>query len=167
MRKLLVVLSALAFSLFALTSYAAAAMNVGVVDLQDIFHNSPKVEAASQTLQKEFLPDQQKIQAEQQKLQKLSTQLKRDASIMKDKDKAALQNQIQAEQQKVMQMSQDYQQKAFAAQQKTMQDIISHIQNVVKKIAQSKGLTIVFDKAATVYADSSLDITQDVRDALK
>lgn len=145
---------------------AASPVAIGLVDMQQILQQSPKVTAASEKLKKQFSPEQNKLMAKQNHLKELTDKLNRDAAVMQPKDKEALQAQIEKEQKDLMQQSQAFQQKAFEAQQKEMQSILANVTGVVKDIAKKKNLGLVVDKGAVVYADDGLDITNDVKKAL-
>lgn len=166
MKKIIVTVACLLSSALCLAAPAAAPVSIGIVDMQQVLQQSPKVTAASEKLKKQFAPEQNRLITQQNHLKELTEKLNRDATIMQQKDKDALQAQIDKEQKDLMQKSQEFQQKAFEAQQKEMQSILAKVTDAVKALAKKNNLTLVIDKGAVVYAGDELDITSQVKKAI-
>jgi len=167
MKKIVVLTAGLVLGMFVLASYAASAReHVGVLNFQQIMKTSPSVKQASEKLRKQFMPEQNKIVAQQKSLQALMGKLKKNGSVMKASDRKALQAKIMKTRQTVVAATQSYQQKVMAAQQQAMQGIIGKIKAATAKVAKAKGLNLVVTNDAVVYEDG-LDITSDVQSALK
>ncbi|OGT07064.1 MAG: hypothetical protein A2103_04730 [Gammaproteobacteria bacterium GWF2_41_13] len=165
MRKLLISMG-LASALFCGVTYGAApTANIGIVDVQQILQQSPKVNAASEKLRKEFSPQQNELKSSQDHLQQLMDKLNRDGAVMQAKDKADLQAQIDKIQQDLTQKSQVFQQNVMNAQQKEMQDLLAQITTIVKGVSEKKNITLVIDKSAVVYSADGLDMTAEVQKA--
>ncbi|HCU05343.1 MAG: hypothetical protein A2X77_00610 [Gammaproteobacteria bacterium GWE2_42_36] len=165
MRKLLIAISLIS-ALFCGVSYGAApAVSVGIVDVQQILQQSPKVNAASEKLRKEFSPQQNELKSSQDQMQQLIDKLNRNGAVMQAKDKADLQAQIDKIQQDLTQKSQTFQQNVMNAQQKEMQDLLAQITTVVKGVAEKHNITLVIDKSAVVYSVDGLDMTAEVQKA--
>jgi outer membrane protein len=145
---------------------SAAPVSIGIVDMQQVLQQSPKVTAVSEKLKKQFAPEQNRLMDQQKHLKELAGKLNRDAATMQAKDKDALQAQIDKEQKDLMEKTQAFQQKAFEAQQKEMQNILLNVTSVVKDIAKKNNLGLVVDKGAVVYANEDMDITAQVKKAL-
>ncbi|MBU0455352.1 MAG: OmpH family outer membrane protein [Pseudomonadota bacterium] len=143
------------------------AVNIGVVDFQKILSTSPKVAASSAQLQKQFKPQQEKLVAQQKKLDALMAQLKRNDSVMKAGDKKALQDQISAQRASLMKDSQAFQQSLFKEQQGAMQNIMKQLTDVVQQVAKKNNLDIVVARNSVAFFNKNLDYTSQVQAAFK
>jgi Skp family chaperone for outer membrane proteins len=69
---------------------------------------------------------------------------------------------LASEQKQLQQSVEQFQASVTAAQGKAMQDFMTLINNTVKTISQKQQLDMVLLKPAVVYADNTVDITNDV-----
>ncbi len=168
MKKIVLFVAALA--MFVSLNVALAADNnlkIGVVDVQEMMQKIPQVTAMQKQLQSKFNPQTKKIKAMQQQLQADLAKYNKNKSIMKDKNKKALQKKIMDEQNKLRTMQINFQEQAMDAQKKAMQSILSDVEAAVKKVAKDQNLNLVLTKASIAYNDDDMDITDKVIKELK
>src|SRR5579862_4479836 len=72
--------------------------NVAVVNVQQLFQQSPKIANLNKQLQSKFKARQDKLVAAQKSLQDELDKFKKDSATMNEKDKTALQNKISDDQ---------------------------------------------------------------------
>lgn len=163
MKKILGAFSVLFIFLF--TSMAVAQdMKVGVVNINQLFTDSPFVKQANEQLQTNVKAMESKVQAQQQKVQDLAIEYEKAA----DKDKPKLRNEIQEEQSKLNQMTQDYQQQIKDEQSRGMEKFSEQVKAAVVEVAKKRNLNAVLANTAIIYNDDSLvDVTEDVAKILK
>lgn len=162
MKKLTIAtLSALSLAL-ATGSAVAASMQVGVVNVKQIFNSSPRVASQKQKLTSEFRGKQQQLKKSQQDLQKMIAKYKRNASVMNAAQKQQMQTQIAAQQAKVVQMSRQFQMQAMQAQEHAMKGFATKLQGAVSTVAKKHDLQLVLPKNAVIYSAGTLDITKQV-----
>jgi outer membrane protein len=148
-------------------AYAAGNVKVGLVDMQHIFQDSPQVKAINKKLQKEFKPQQEKIEAVQKKVQSEAQKLHPQKSkSLKPAEKKTIEKRISQQQQKLQTMVSSFRQQVKAAQSKKMDALKDNLDSAVEKMAKKDDLDVVILKQAVLYAKDSKDITQDVLDSM-
>ena len=140
LRKNRFVLVAVAVMLiiFASSSVLLAAEKIGVIEPQKILFQHPKFEST------------------RQKVESL-------VSVKENEAKSAIQ--AEADNNKKAEIYQSKRQEAAMEEQKLMAPLFQEIELAVRKVAKSKGITVVFDKAQVFYG--GIDLTNDVIQELK
>lgn len=168
MRKILLsMVSAAALTLVSLNASAAADnFKVGVIDLQQIIQKAPQVATINAQLNKQFKPRQDKILSSQKDLQAETDKLERNSATMSAADRSKLQDQIIADRANMQEMVVSFQRDLSAAQNQGMQSFMSQLNTVINSIAKVGNYNLILQRAAAPYADSNMDITNQVLQAL-
>jgi outer membrane protein len=166
-KKVSVVASALLLAAGVQAAQAAdaastAGIKVGIVNVQQVLQQSPRVVALSKKLESQFRDRQTKINDEQKALQDEIDKLKKDAVTMSQKDQDAMQKKIAADRADLVKAAVAYQQDLQKEQAKIMQGIQSDLNAIVSGIAKSQSFTLVLDSQAVIFAADGNDITKDV-----
>jgi outer membrane protein len=140
LRKNRFVLVAVAVMLiiFASSSVLLAAEKIGVIEPQKILFQHPKFE---------------------------STRQKVDSVVAVKENEAKSAIQAEADNNKKAEIYQRKRQEAAMEEQKLMAPLFQEIELAVRKVAKSKGITVVLDKAQVFYG--GIDLTNDVIQELK
>ncbi len=146
---------------------AGTNLKIGVIDVQQILQKSPQIATINAQLTKDFKPRQDKIVAAQKDLQAQADKLNKNANVMGDADRNKLQDQIIAEKANVQGMAISFQRDLSQAQSKAMQDFMNQLTQVVNGVAKKSNYDLILQRAGVPYANNSLDITNEVLDALK
>jgi outer membrane protein len=145
-----------------LSASAAAQIKVGVVSLQNALSATAEIKQAEIDLQTKFGPRTAELQQMQTDLNKMRQEL--DSSQGKFND-AALAEMTQKMQRKNVQ-AQRYQQSLQEDVNRERQDVLARVgknlQEVIKKVAEEKGLDIVVDSNSALYFKQAMDISADV-----
>jgi Skp family chaperone for outer membrane proteins len=170
--KLLVASLVAAGSLASVQAFAADEhhKNVGpssvcVVQIANVLHNAPQVQAATDGLKKQFDADQKKIEADQKAVQDKITDLKKNEAVLSQKDKDAAQAEITKARQELVGNMGSFQQKLGDAQNKVMKQVFDSLNGVIQDIAKTQHCDVVLDSQFVVYATPSHDLTADVQKA--
>jgi len=137
-------------------------LKVGVLNFPALLKKAPQMEALSQRLKKEFKPRQAKIVSLQKSLEADQASLKRDTSVMSDKEIANLREKIANNQRDLRRLEEDYLADARAAQKKAMGQIIEKANKLVKKIAEEGQYDLILQSETVAYASNKIDITDKV-----
>jgi outer membrane protein len=158
MRKFLVVFSVLIISMVSLSIFAQA--KIAVVNPQQIIEKSKEGQRIKSFLQTFFDSKQTDISAKEAELKALDEKIK-DPKIADDKkeDMRAQFQQKLYEAQAFAKSSQDEMDQKSA---KMKEDFGTKLDEVVKKYAASKGLSLVVEKNLCLYASDALDVTTDI-----
>jgi outer membrane protein len=160
--KLSVLAIALSLSVPALAS--AADLKVAYVDFQRVLLDVDDGKAAKARLQKWLESRQKEIDAEQETLRKEKETLDKQASAMSEETRIQKATDLQK---KVYDLAQKWEKsRAEAAdkERKEMEPIIGKIDEVIRRIAERDGLSMVFEKrdSGLVFALDQYDLTTEV-----
>ncbi len=136
--KSIVIMVSVMLIVFASASAVFAAEKVGVIEPQKILFQHP-----------DFSATQQKVKSV--------------LSVKENEAKAAIQ--AETDNKKKAQIYQSKKQEAAMEEQKLMSPLFKEVELAVRKVAKSKGITVVLDKAQVFYG--GIDLTNDVIQELK
>lgn len=163
MKKTLGLLLVLFSVLFTQHVFAQPA-KVGIVNINQLFSESPYVQKANEQLQSNVKNMEVKVQEQQKKVQDLAAQYEKAS----EKNKGDLRSKIQQEQEKLNQMTQDYQQQIREEQNVGMQKFSDQVRAAVQEVAKKRGLNAVLANTAVIFNDNTwVDITGEVAEILK
>jgi len=162
-----IIFMAISGLLFANISMAAETnIRIGIIEMQKLIQQSPEVKKIEAGLRNRFKPRQDKLIAAQNKLKSDQEKLERDAMVMSDHDKEKLQTQIITEKRDFDRNQADLVQDAKMAQQQAMQQFFKKVINAVANVAKGKKFNLVLPRSSVIYADPTLNITNDVLNTL-
>ena len=146
------------------SAYAAdaAAPTVAVVNVQQIFQQSPKIADLNKKLQDQFKGRQEKLIAAQKSLQDEVDQFKKESPTMSQKDKDALQKKVVDDQASLSKDATAFQQDLSKEQNRIMKGVLSQLNTIVTSIAKDNHYTMVLDAQAVIFAADGVDITKQV-----
>jgi outer membrane protein len=140
---------------------AAAQTKVAVINMQQAILGTAEIKKASADLEAKYKPRQTDIERVRKDLEGIQQKLQAGQGKLTQMAEADLNAEGQRKQRDLQRMSQDLQEDVDAERN----DIISasgrKMQDVVRKLAEERGLDVVVDASATVYFKAPLDITQD------
>ena len=135
---------------------------VAVVNVQQLFQQSPRIADLNKKLQDQFKARQDKLIAAQKNVQDEVDQFKKDSVTMSQKEKDKMQKKIADDQNTLSRDATAFQQDLNKEQKKIMSGVLADLNNIISGIAKKNGYTLVLDSQAVVYASDSTDITTDV-----
>lgn len=137
-------------------------IKVGIVNVQQVLQQSPRVVALSKKLEGDFKDRQAKIGDEQKSLQDELDKFKKESPTMSQKDRDAMQKKISADRSELVKKVVAYQQDLQKEQNKIMQGILGDLNGIVSDIAKKQAYALVLDSQAVIFAQDGNDITKDV-----
>jgi len=152
MNKLACVLLALAASIG-----TASAQKVAVINSQKAVLDTDEIKKAQVDLETKFRPRQDKIVQLQKDIQSIQAQLQ--GGKLNPQGEQELTAEGQKKQRDLQRMQQDLQDDVNVERQDILQRSGARMQEVVKKIAEEKGLDIVVDSTNTVFYKPAFDLT--------
>jgi len=161
MRRILGTCTVFAFLVTALASAAMAQVKVGIINTQKALLDTGDLKKAQAELEARFKPRQDAMEKAQKEIQAIQQQLQANAGKLTAQAEQEYQIQGQRKQRELQRMGEDLQ----ADVDRERNDILSksgqRMQAVVQKLAEAKGLDLVFDVSQSVYFKPTLDITAD------
>jgi outer membrane protein len=151
---------ALACSAFLLASQAAFAQaKTAVVNMQAAVFATAEIKKADSDLQATQKSRIEQANALQADLVSISSQLQNPQSKLSDQQQEDLNFRGTKEKRDLDRLQQDLQDEANRAREEVIPKITAKMVEVVKKLAEEKGIDLVVDTANVVYSKQALDIT--------
>lgn len=146
------------------TTTTNAKIRIAVVNVQQVFQQSPRVASLSKKLETEFKDRQDDLNKQQQAFQDASEKFKKEAPTMSQKDRDAATKKLTADRadllKKVLAFQQDFQKE----QTKITQGLFKDLDGIVSDIAKKQSYNLVLDAQPVLFAADREDITQQVSD---
>jgi outer membrane protein len=152
--------SALLLSAFALTfaqTPAPQPARVAIINAQKAVADTQEIKKAQTTLEAKYRPRQEAIQTLQQQLQSIQQQL--NSPNQTPEKEAQLRADGTQKQKQLQRLSEDLQSDVNAERQDILGRAGRQMAEVVKQLAEGRGIDVVIDITNTIYYKPTLDIT--------
>jgi outer membrane protein len=141
------------------SSVAAAQTKVGVVNFQKAILDTAEIKKASLDLQNKYKPRQDALEKVQRELADIQTQLNSSQGRLSAAGEADLQARGQRKQREAERIGQDLQDDVNRERNDVLQRTGTRMTEIVRKIAEEKGLDLVVDTQNTYFFKPALDVT--------
>ncbi|MGN0037009.1 MAG: OmpH family outer membrane protein [Bacteroidaceae bacterium] len=155
-------------SLLCAFSLAANAQKFALVDMEYILKNIPAYERANEQLNQVSKRWQAEVDALAQEAQTLYKNYQSEAVFLSEEQKTKKEEEIVAKEKAAGELKRKYfgpEGELYKKRESLMKPIQDEIYNAVKDIADTKGYSVVWDRASAasiVYASPKIDISNDV-----
>ena len=162
MRKVLMMILAacmlMAGTALAADSSAVPAAKIGVVDMQTVATQSEPAEAAKKLMEDKFGKERSALEKQGEALKKKAESLK-NPKVSEEKKLEFIRSK-----QDLDQKTRNFLRKVEQEEVKLRQDMVTLVFSATYEVARAKGFNFVVDVTAggVLYADQSMDLTQDV-----
>jgi outer membrane protein len=148
-------------ALFMIGQMASAQTKVGVINLQRAVLESAEIKAASAAMEARYKPRVSQIDQLDKEIAAIGQNLQSNAGKLTPQAEADLNAQGTRKQRDVQRLRDDLQADVERDRNDILQKSSVKMSDVVKKLAEAKGLDVVVDQPYTVYFKAALDITSD------
>jgi outer membrane protein len=148
-------------ALFLFGHLALAQTKVGVINLQKAVLESAEIKAASAAMEARYKPRVTEIETLDKDIATIAQNLQTNAGKLTPQAEADLNAQGTKKQRDVQRLRDDLQADVDRDRNEILQKSSTKMSEVVKKVAEEKGLDVVVDLPYTVFAKPALDITSD------
>lgn len=149
-------------ALFVVSHVASAQVKIAVVDMQRAVFESAEIKKADAEMQATFKPRQEKINLLASEIQALQTQLQQAQGKLTPNQEADIQANGAKKQRELKYASDDLQSDVDAFRNETLQKSSVKMNDIIKKVAEAKGLDLVVDTQSSHFFKPALDITTEV-----
>ena len=149
-------------ALFIFGHVAAAQSKVGVINLQKAVLESAEIKAASAAMEARYKPRVARIDQLNKDIAGISDNLQKNAGKLTPQAEASLNTDGQRKQREAQRLQEDLQADVDRERNEILGKASTKMQEVVKQVAEAKGLDLVVDVPYAVYFKAALDITNDV-----
>lgn len=143
----------------AVASAQAASLKIGVVNYGVLVQSSPQYKLAITALRSEFLPKQQKLQAEAKTLQASQANLQRNQATMTQDQVAQAELDLREKVESFRQESAKVQQALGTRRNELFSKVQKAIALDVQHYAKTHGYNLVMMNDGVIYADEQIDLT--------
>lgn len=148
-------------ALLALSQAGFGQAKVAIINMQKAVFDSAEIKKAEVDMQSTFKPRQDKIVALQSEIQSIADQLQKGQGKLTPQQETDLQYSGQKKQRDLKNMQDDLNADAEAYRQNILQQSSQKMAEVVKKLAEEKGIDVVIEGSTTIYFRPTLDLTAD------
>ena len=158
MRKTALVLGGLIIGLALLVGSAQAADKFAYIDLSRTFSEYSKTKGYDKTLS-----DKEKVYTDERDKKVADLKAFQDKlSLLNDKEREAKGAELQAKVKEFQEYDRQKQETLRKEQDEKMKEILSDIEQAVKKYSEKEGYTLVFNDRVLVYQTKSMEITNQI-----
>ena len=163
------IVAALGLALFAVPGRAqqAASPKIVYVNTQALLDVAPGRAAAESTYKEESTAWSDELNKMSQDIQTMITDYQKAEPTLTDAAKQMRQKAIQAKQQAFAQRQNTLNQQAQERQSDLMAPVMQSVKDMLEKVREERGYSLILDSQAVVAEDKNLDITDDVVARLK
>ncbi len=141
---------------------ATTQAKVAVINFQNAVLSTAEIQKALRDLQAKYKPRQDALQKGQQELSDIQTQLSASQGKLSSAGEADLQARGQRKQTQLQRMSDDLQADIEAERDEAVRKASTRMQELLKKVAEEKGLDMIVDSAAVPFVKTGIEITDQV-----
>ena len=138
---------------------ASAQLKVAVINSQKALLDTEEIKKAQKELEAKFKPRQDQMVKLQKDLEEIQAQLQ--SGKLNQLGEADANAQGQRKQRELQRLQQDLQEDVDRERNDVLQRAGTRMQEVVKKLAEEKGLDLVVDTANTLFYKPAFDLTTD------
>src|SRR5579862_9936555 len=140
---------------------STAGIKVGVVSLQQAVLGCAEIKKASAEMEAKYRPRQQSMEKLQKEIQGIQQQLQTNAGKLTQAAQADLTAQGQRNERDLQRLNDDLQADVTAERNEVLGTSGRKMQEVVRKLAEEKGLDVVVDAQSTIFFKPALDLTNE------
>lgn len=147
--------------LLASIAIAAAQSKVAIINVQNAVLETAEIKKAQSELEAKFKPRQVQMESLQKELAGIQSQLQNAGGKLTQQQAENLQITGQRKQRDLQRLTEDLQAEVDRERNEILQRTGGRMQEVVRKLAEERGLDVVVDVSNTVYFKPALDITKE------
>ncbi len=149
----------MASALAIFTGIAAAQSKIAVISMQQAILDTAEVKKAATELEAKYKPRQAELDKLRKDLEEIQTKLQ--GGKVTPQEQSDLTQQGQRKQRDLQRMSQDLQEEVDNVRNEVLQSSGRKMQEVVRKLADERGVDMIVEASSTLFVKPTLDLTKD------
>jgi outer membrane protein len=141
---------------------ASGGAKIAVINFQNAVLSTGEMQKTLKDIQAKYKPRQDALQKGQQELSDIQTQLNASQGKLSQAGEADLQARGQRKQTQLQRLNDDLTADFEADRDEAVRRASTRMQELLKKVAEEKGLDLIVDSAAAPFVKSGIDITDQV-----
>ena len=148
-------------------SSPAQELKIGFVNVGRLINESPQAKTVQDQLQEEFAPRQREVIALQTRLQEQQDKFQRDLEVMGPEQRRNAEREMRREELELQRTQQEFQEDVNLRRNEALGKLQRELLSQVQSYAAEQGYDLIVSDNGILYADSSIDITEQVLAGLK
>ena len=144
------------------SAQAEEALKIGILDLYKVINECEEGKQAKSTLEALIKSKESEIEEKGMKIEKLKSELQKQASVLSSDAKKSKEDELEKLIRDYQRILQDSQAEVKKKEEELTGAIIKGVNELVAEMGKKEGYTVIIEKNLALYANSDLDITDDV-----
>jgi outer membrane protein len=141
---------------------AADTAKFGAIDIQKVLNESEAGKKAKSDLESLIKSKQANIDEKGRAIDKLKSDMEKQSSILSEDARKKKEDELERMVRVYQHLVQDSQAELKKKESELTDGILKQIRDMVDKIGEEEGYTIIFEKGTVLYSSKGIDITEDV-----
>jgi len=143
-----------------------AESRIGVVDLRQALFSSEDARTFSESLQKDFAGDEEKVRETQEAARKLKERLEKDGAMMNESERNKLAGEFQEKVKEFNFLKQRLDSTVSQRKQAFLEEARPEVDAAVKELLEENDLDLILPSEAVVYVKPEMNLTPQLLDKL-
>ncbi|MGQ9857874.1 MAG: OmpH family outer membrane protein [Thermodesulfobacteriota bacterium] len=143
-------------------AWSASTVKIGYIDLQKIIEKSSKGKELRERVQQLRQDKERILSAKQEELVRMRQDFQQKAMTLSDRARLDKEQELRQKEIELQNLSESFRQEVLMEGKKLQMLMFKDLSEVVKRIGQQEGFTMIIDKDATLFVSESIDITDKV-----
>ncbi len=148
------------------TTFAAAELKIGFVNVPQVLSESPQAEKARKDMEREFSPRKNRLVASGKEIQKLKERLNRDAAIMSESERKKLEADILKKTRNAKRTEEELREDLNIRRNEIFGKMQKQVFEAIRALAKDGGYDLLLTDGV-VYASEPVDVTSQLQEKLK
>lgn len=144
------------------SAHAEEALKIGILDLQKVLNECDAGKKAKTDLEALIKSKESSIEEKGKNIETLKSELKNQASVLSPEAKKNKEDELERLLRDYQRIVQDSQAEVKKKEGELTEAIIKGVHELVDDIGKKEGYTVIIEKSLALYANTDLDITDDV-----
>jgi outer membrane protein len=140
---------------------------IGVIDMERTLYETPAGKRANEKFGKARKKKQKEIDKKQKELQKYAAELDKQATVLTPEKLAEKQKELEKKFIALRDLAGKLEQDLVKEQTQLIENLLKEAKPHVEKIAADEGVSLIVNAGAVVWADESVDLTDDLAKKMK
>ncbi|RPI04974.1 MAG: OmpH family outer membrane protein [Zetaproteobacteria bacterium] len=142
--------------------WAAQAVKIGVVDVQQVLNQSQRGQVLKQKLEQERSGRQKDLDVRQQELMKLQAEYEKQAPVLseqaKREKKEALERRLREARRVAEDANRDFEKRVRETEMETTREIFT----VIQEYGKDQGFSVILERSSLIFSATTVDVTTEI-----
>lgn len=142
-------------------------LTIGIVNLQQVMEQAPQSRQVTQTLTQEFQPRSRELEQKRAELQEKQETYQRDAPVMGEQERAALEREIREGQRELQRLSETLQEDINIRRNEEVTALQQELAQQIQAYGREEGYDLILLDTIAIHVSEAADITAEVIEVIQ